>query len=210
MLMQKIITLSFFILALVSCSPDPRNQADADRTRLQAQQAAADQAQARRQQQVTYDLQHAQAQQVSDKWVKGVNTFITVWMISATLGAVVATIATATGWSFAAVGLGRAVAQAAQVRANLIPLDPETRAYPLYLQHVGNGRFTLTDMTSGQVKFLDVRDSGHRQLINGVNAARLAGTVAYESRHHKNQPAGVFGAAQNAPQVIEMIEAPNE
>jgi len=170
---------------LTGCAPDPRNLADADRTRLEAEQAAADQVQTRQQQQKTFDLEHAQAQQVSDQWVKSVRTFITVWMIAATIGATVATVATGIGWSVAAIGAGRATAQAAMVRANLIALDPKTRAYPLFLQHIGQGKFTLTDMTTGQVKQLDVRDSGDRLLIQGVNRARLAGAVAYEARHAK-------------------------
>lgn len=203
--MNKILLLALFALILAACAADPRNEAEAYSTRLQAEQTAQDTAQARTQAAAIFELQQTERAATSKAWAQAWANFLTVAMWAATAGSVAALLAVAAGVSFAVVNTGRAVGQAALVRANLIYMDPQTRSYPFYLQHIGNGKFTLTDMATGQVKQLDISDRGHRQLIAGANIARLAGTVAHEARHHKTDPAGVWLAAENSRQLIEAI-----
>jgi hypothetical protein len=194
---------------LFGCAGDPRAVADAEMSKERAGQDAINQEQARAQGQASFEIEKMQAQEqaridlaqreaTSAQWVKSWNTFVMVVMWFVTLAGCTGLVAVAAGFSFAAVGTGRAVAQVAQVKANLIYMDKSTRSYPLFLQHVGQGRFTLADMTTGQVKQLDIREAGDRELIRGVNMARLAGAVAQEARQHKTTPGGVFLAADNA------------
>jgi hypothetical protein len=204
--MQRLFITILTLFLLSACAPDPRNQADADKTRLQAEQNAADQAQAREQNKVAFDLKQKQAEQQSAEWVKSWTQYMTLSMFFATLATCAALLALGIGFSWASIGTGQAIAKAASVKANLIYLDPKTRAYPLFLQHIGRGRFTLTDMTTGQVKELDTRDPGDQALIAGVNSARLAGAVAFEARHHKN-PQEVYLTANNASRLIEVKNA---
>lgn len=202
--MRRILLLSLLILLLTACSPDPRSVAEAEATTRQSQQAALDAEQARAQEAVKFALQQRQAEELSAQWIKAWSSFVTISMWFVTVAAVVGLLALATGFSFMAVNTGRAVGQAALVKANLIYMDKNTRAYPLFLQHTGQGKFTLTDMTTGLVRELDIRDKGHRDLIAGANMARLAGVVAFEARHHRTDPGGVFLASESARHLLEV------
>lgn len=201
---MRIILLMLTVLLLAACAPDPRSVAEADATTRQSQEEALDAQQARNQEAVRFALQQRQAEELSAEWIKAWSSFVTVFMWTATISAVIGLLALATGFSFMAVNTGRAVGQAALVKANLIYMDKNTRAYPLFLQHTGQGKFTLTDMTTGLIRELDIRDKGHRDLIAGANMARLAGVVAFEARHHRTDPGGVFLASESARHLLEV------
>ena len=173
---------------LTSCGSDPRNEADAYRTRLLADQRAADLEQAR-------DVRTSQAEQAAVEQaqtaaarVAGWNMIITVASIAVCV--VVIMLAVGSGW--AVVGAGRSVARAAEVRANLIPLQlaEATRQFPVMIAYLGAGRFSLANPNTGGVMLLDTRQPGDRQLITAAGGVQLAGVVAREARRSK-EPEGV-------------------
>lgn len=211
---MRIVILSLVIgLLLAGCATDPRNIAEAEQIRLEAQADARARAQELAQQQRQFELHQAQAEAVSDQLTESWMGFIRWVGYALTAAAVVFVLAAAVGLSVGTVGAGRAAGELAHVRANLIPLDVKTRQYPLYLQHIGHGRFTLTDANTGQVKMLDVRDSGDRQLIATAGAVRLSGAVAYEARRSRD-PEGVAMIGTNpaivSPQEYHQLPQPGE
>jgi hypothetical protein len=192
--MSKYILLALFVVLVSACAPDPRTVAEAEATRLQAQQLAADQAQARAQQAQTYELNHAEAEAHKVQRVAAYNLFVG-WSIRFAIFAVCFTLAglgigAGLGAGIGAAGIGRAVANAAMVRSNLIYMDKNTRQFPL-IQYAGKGFLSLTDINTGDTRLLNTRIAADRQLIAAAGAVRLAGMVAYEARHHKSDPAGV-------------------
>jgi hypothetical protein len=200
--MKKFFILALLALALVSCSPDPRMQADADATRLKSEQDAADQEQARAQDADRFAIEQDERQATSDAWVEAYNSFVTVGMAFFNLFIAVSLLGLSIGTVIALVGVGRAAANAAWVRSNIIGLDPVTRQYPLFLQRVDKGIYTLTDMNTGQVRRLDIRDNGDRQMIAAANALRLAGTVAHAARL-SDDAAGVAMVGTNPVVVLD-------
>jgi hypothetical protein len=191
-----VVVIVLVMLGLSGCGPDPRNQASADATRLQAEQAARDQVAAREQAAAREALKLQEAQAASQQWTESWNFFVRMWWFAFTFSAssstVIVLLAVTVGLSWGFVGSGRAASQAAWVRANLIGLDKDTRQYPLYLFHLGNGKFTLTDMNTGMTQPLDIRIAADRQMIAAAGAVRLSGAVAYEARMAgKSDSAGV-------------------
>lgn len=190
--MQRLVVFVLMIVSglviLASCAPDPRNQADAYKTTVLADQAAADQAEAR----AARTLQDNQA--ASDRAateaarVAGWNRFILVASIAGCVGAAFLAI----GCSWAAIGAGRSVAMAAERKAAVITihLDESTRTFPLAMVYLGAGRFSLANPNTQNVLMLDTRQPGDRQAIRAAGAVMLAGAVAREARR-SNQPEGV-------------------
>ena len=204
-----------FLLALLvcSCAVDPRSQAEADATTLQAQQDAANQEQLRKQEQERFVLEQKQHELESAQWVESWNTFVKWSMGFATVAVCVVLLSLGAGFSWASIGTGQAIANRNWVQSNIIPLDKTTRQFPAYLQSLGNGLFTLTDLNTGVVLNLDVRNSGDREMIRAAGQARIAGTVAEAARKHKGNPAGVarysIRAAEGAIQVIRDSRMPS-
>ena len=178
------------VIGLAACAPDPRNQADANRTEALTAQDVADRTQARAvaESQATLDL--AQAQATSQARTQALTTLIYWAGIIGTIAACASLLAAGAGISWAAVGTGRSVARLAEIRANLISLSAETRQYPLIMQYLGKGRYTLANPNTGSVAELDTRRAEDRQLISVSGAVQLAGVIAHEARRSAD-PAGV-------------------
>ena len=176
------------LVILASCAPDPRNQADAYKTTVLADQAAADQAAARSVRTIEADQAAAEAAQTAAARVAGWNRFILVASIA---GCVVVS-CLAIGGSWAAIGGGRAMAKAAEVRAMVVSyqLDELTRQYPALMTYLGAGRFSLANPNTQSVLMLDTRQAADRESIRAAGAIQLAGAVAREARR-SNQPEGV-------------------
>lgn len=180
--MRKLMILAVLLWAITSCVPDPRNQADADATRIRAEQDAADREQLRRQMDVQFERQEAERQAASEQWVRSWNAFVKTTMTVLTWTLSMSLIALAIAISYGFLGASRAIVQGAGVRASLIRLDPETRQFPLMLRRFGDGKYMLTDVNTGQTLQLDIRNPADRQMIAAANAIRLAGAVAHEAR----------------------------
>jgi len=173
---------------LASCAPDPRNTADAYKTTVLANQQAEDLAAARSARTIQDNQAAAEQAQTAAARVAGWGWFISCL----TLAGCVLVIGLAIGSSWAAVGTGRALAKAAEIKAMTIQikLDELTRTYPLLMVYLGAGRFSLGDPGKQSVLMLDTRQAGDRQAIRAAGAIQLAGAVAREARR-SNQPEAV-------------------
>lgn len=188
--------LAIVFVLLAGCAPDPRSQAEADATRLAAESRAASEEQARQQQQATFELEHAEQEARSAQWVASWNAFVHYFMICATVAASIAILGVGAGTAWGSVGIGRAVANVALVRSNLIHMDKATRSYPL-VTYVGKGVYALGNPNHESVLLLDSKKDADRQALLSMGAVQLAGMVAYEARHHKTDPTGVAMVGTN-------------
>jgi hypothetical protein len=173
MMLRRLTVLCCLALLLAACAPDPRDAADAYRTTLLADQQAADQAQARAMRQEEWE-------RTLPKRLEALNWALLIGSISLCVFLATAAI----GGSWAAIGAGRAAARAAIVRANLIPLDAATRQFPLLLNYLGRGRYSLVDPNTEMVTLLDTRQPADRDKFRQMGMVKLAGVVAQEAGKH--------------------------
>lgn len=191
---------------LTSCAPDPRNQADAERTRIQAEQAAADQAQARAQQQAEWDLKQTAREQVLAEWVASTKEFIAWWMKAALVSSILVTLGLGVGTTIGVIGLGRGVAKAAEFRATWVPLDVKTGNYPA-IQYAGHGHFFVADLNTGQVLQLDTAVAADRQMVASAMKLRLAGVVTRNLADTRNPNIeGVATAAMDGGGIVKALD----
>jgi hypothetical protein len=184
---NKILLCSFVLVILLSaCAPDPRNQADAEATSIQAQQDAADQAQKRSQQQAEWELKLAERARITEQMVAALKVTLRFATIAAALGL--------SGWGIglgiAGVRIGQAFGQAANLRANQIELNQKTGQYPL-LQYVGRGYVSLTNPNNGETLLLNTANPADRERIAAVGQVQLAGVITRNAASHKTRPEGV-------------------
>ncbi len=177
-------------ISLAACAPDPRDAAEATAIVLRAEQDAADRTQARTQAEAQAVIALAEAQTVSAQRTQAINSLIRWAGIFGTIAVCGALLATGAGFSWAAVGTGKAWARLAEVRANLIGLNEATRQFPLVMHYLGKGRYSLANPNTGSIAELDTRRPEDRQLITVSGAVMLAGVVAREARRSVD-PAGV-------------------
>ena len=175
-----VLVIGLLLLGLVAaCGRDPRNDADAYKIRLLADQQAASL-------EADRDQAAVERQLTTAARVAGWNRFITV----ASVAACVLVIGLAVGAFWAAIGSGRALAKAAEIKAYLIPLPETTRQFPLVMSYLGGGRFSLANPNTSGVMLLDSRQPGDRMMIAAAGAVQLAGSVAREARRSR-EPEGV-------------------
>lgn len=170
---SKILAIVLIVFALTACAPDPRDVADAHRTTILADQEAADREQARA-------MRQAEWERTLPERLAALNRALLIGSIS--LSVFLATAAVGGGW--AAIGAGKAAARAAIVRANLIPLDAGTRQFPLLLNYLGRGRYSLVDPNTEMVQLLDTRQPADREKFRQMGMVKLAGVVAQEAGKH--------------------------
>lgn len=206
---KKMMLVIFTALTLTACAGDPRNEADAYETRILAEQAALDAAQARSHQARLDALELADAEQTLQ--VRTANQAQAAqtlgWVIryggmALTVSAVMVSLAAGAGLSAAMIEGGRAAGRAANVRANLIPLDRTTGQYPALIQYLGNGRYSLTDANTHTTLELDTRNEPDRAMVAGAMAVRHALVMSAAAARSKS-PEGV---AMIEPMVLEVAE----
>lgn len=205
----KWIVMAMLCLLMAGCAADPRNEAEAQATISQAQQAAEDARATREQKQAEAQLKLKEREAMSQQWIESVNTFIKWMMYFAIVASALVMLSAsgALGWAF--FGLSRAFQEQMAHQAQLIHMDENTRQFPLLLHHNGKGLFTAVDMNTGAVADLDVRNAGDRQMIAGAQAIRLAGVVASESRRAGKQ-AGDVAMVGTHPAIINNVEVYDE
>lgn len=188
--MRNILLLALFsMIILAGCAPDPRNQADADNSRTLTAQQAANLEQAR---QIRTDEQARAMQAVQVAWpviVFGVEMVAFALALSISFSLV--GLGGGVGW--AGYGLGKVAVRAAQVKANLIPADRKTRLFPLVIQSIGGGRYTMSNPNTGSVLELDIRRREHASLIVAAREVQTLGVAAYEfgnARHGSDETTG--------------------
>lgn len=184
--MSRALILIPFVLLLAACAADPRDAAQADVMRLRANQDALDRQQARLLSAALAALRAQEEQAIS---AARIEARAMLWRWAGRAGTVFL-LALALGGAWAAVGAGRAASRLVELRARLIPLSGETFQYPLIIQYIGQGRYSLTNPNTGQTLRLDTRNAPDRQLIAAVGATQIAGLLAMRAAKSKD-PAGV-------------------
>lgn len=174
---------------LTACQPDPRRDAQAFAIQSQAEQDALNSQQTRVQNEALnaiqlqeLELQQQHREAAAQEWEAGWNNMIRYGFIFATIGVCISILAAAISFSHATFGIAKATARLADVRANLIYLDRTTRQFPAFLQYIGNGKYSLTDINDGSTLFLDTRNEADRQKIQGAMNARYAGVIAEKAQ----------------------------
>lgn len=210
MMNKRVFIFSVMLFILSACGADPRNEADAYQTRIEADQAALSAAQVRAQEQAMNEIANQDAQReqaIKDAGLAKAQEaygWIVYWGgIALTLTIVSAVISVGVGASYAIVGSGRAAAQAAMVRANLVYLDKSTGQFPQLIQYVGNGKYSLTDMNDHSTLMLDTRNEPDRVAIRGAIAVRHALVMANAA----SKSADPTGVAMVQPMIIDNVEA---
>lgn len=188
---------SLLLMGLAACAPDPRKEAQAFQIREQAEQDALNQTQNREQKEALHEIalkdlevQQGHREATAKEWRLGLNTMIRYGFWFATAALCFALFHLARAVSRAGTGLADAMVRAAEVRANLILLDPTTRQYPLLVQPLGRGKFVALNPNTNSVLMLDVHNAPDRQMIQAMGAVQYAGALASEARQ-SHDPGGV-------------------
>lgn len=194
--MKQVFLLLAVGVILASCAPDPRNLADAERTRSLTAQEVADREQARQQQAEGFAVQQAEQEETSAARAEALARVMT---FAGWAGGVVI-LAGAVGIAWAEIGIGRAAARVAALRANLLPLSSSTRQFPIFVQELTGGRFALVNPNSGGVLMLDAPREENPQMVSVMGAVELAGVVA-ESARKSQDASGIAMIAH--PAIVE-------
>lgn len=207
--MKKLVVFLVFLgmgLLVGSCGPDPRDEADAQRTLAITAQDVADREQAR-------EIQLAQEQAAAERRNRVANALTAGLVFGGGFAAACLVISAGIGGGIALVGMGQAVREAALFRAGWVHLDKTTRQYPLLKQWVtedgkkllnwGKGVWMLSNPNDGSVIGFDERREGDRQKIAGMIASQTVGIVATASQHASDSSSeGVSVVAPAAAQII--------
>lgn len=199
---KSLLLISFLFISFLvsSCAVDPRKEALAYQTRLEADQSAAS---AEQQRQIAADLH---AVEMADKNAAaaerqaGQQRALRNFYTSLAVLAWVTSLAVAAGIAVTSIGVSQAAARSAMVKANCIRLDPATGQFPLLIQYAGHGRYSLHNPNTGSVTLLDSRQDEHRMLIQSSGAVQLAGVIARAAAHARDAQS----VASITPVLIEM------
>lgn len=219
--MRKVMVLLSLLFLISACAPDPRKEAQALEIRSRAEQEALNQEQARQQSAELHVVALEEAQleagheaATAQEWRNGLNRSIRVMFFFGIIYAAVfmfyGTRSMIVSFDIASRGLAKAAARSAMVRANLVYLDPKTRQFPILLQYLGKGRYSLANANADDVMMLDTRIEPDRQMIATSGLTQLAGAVAQEAVK-SSDPAGI--AVMQLPMVSardEMVTVGDE
>jgi len=195
--MKQLLPTILLVMLISACAPDPRKEAEAYATRIEADQNALNSEQNRQhaEQLHQFELQRRAMDQENQKaiqpqWQLALNRAI--WGGSITLIIVVcfSVVSVTRTINQTVEGVGAAFVRRADVGANLIPLDRVTRQFPLFIQHVHGDKYALHNPNVGSVVMLDVSNPADRQMIATSGATQIAGVIAQEARQ-STDPAGV-------------------
>ncbi len=193
---RLILTFGLLAVLLAGCAPDPRRQADADATRMQAEQLAANQEQVREQDAQEHDLKMQDRRATQAAWQAALNKMIRSFMIfgQVTIALWLLSLGVTGVWMM--YGTTRAYNRWVEVRANLIHLDPRTGTYPALIQYIGQGRYSLT-YPDNSVLMLDTRNEHDRAKVIAMANIQHSYTLAHQARlSHKPGEIAQIPAAQ--------------
>lgn len=184
------------LLLLTACGVDPRKEAEAFRIKQETFVNNADAEVQRAHEQQMNDLrirqlaeEQARRDEAHAQRVASAKAMWTTVKIFGSISLAVAMLATAFFYTRTTYGLSLVAIEAAQVRANLIPLDRVTRQFPL-LRQVHGSRYVLHNPNTGAVVMLDTSRDEDRQMIAAMGMTQLAGAIAHEARQ-SSDPAGL-------------------
>lgn len=215
--MKRFLIFTIFIVFLAGCAPDPRRAAEADKIyaeadaiRVQTERSAISAAEGQRLQAELNNIQLAdekRKQQVKDAALANMKLWSgrIAWVsgIALSLAVVLVICSVAQAARITITGLGEATARAAMVKANLVYLDQKTGQYPVLLEYVSKGVYSMTDINTGITLMLDTRNEPDRLMIQTAGAVRHVGVLASHAER-SNDPTGV---AMIQPLIIENVEA---
>jgi len=200
--MKKIFLLMILVMALAACAPNPLDVADAYAITVQADQAAVDAEQARIERQRLADYEAQRKEAAAAEMDAAIQTFIRYATFAAVLVLIAFTVSLSIMLRDIGRGAGLAAVTAMDLKARLIPLDPVTRQYPLLLQSIGKGQFSLTNPNTDSVLILDTRKDADRLMILSMARTQATGSLAREARLSL-QPGEVSRIDLSALEVIE-------
>lgn len=194
-----ILLLLFFVSA---CAPDPRKDAEAYKTRIEADQFALNSEQNRQQAEELhqFELQSQAMNQdnqkaIQEQWQLAMNRAIWMGSLTIILSVCLVIISVTRTANRTIEGIGMAIVRRADVAANLIRLDKITRQFPLFIQ-----QHAVHNPNTGSVTMLDAGREADRQLIATSGATQIAGVIAQEARQ-SNDPTGV---AMVQPPIVDV------
>lgn len=164
------------VLCLSACQLSPVKEAEAEAIRTQAAQDAADQAQAREHCEDEYLAREVEREALAGAWVLAKQCLI-LWTAA---NAMFVVTAATVGLGFALVGTGQATAIRAKTRARFIPLNAETRQFPLIPFEAG-GKWRIYNPNTDSVTALGAIQAPNSQMITASGAIQLAGAIAQEA-----------------------------
>lgn len=203
------------VLGLNACDPFAAEQiqarADADQKAIESQQFALNQEQARQQAADIHNWKMAdeariQARKNALEPAKHAMFILAIYAVSLTIltmfvyGTLRVGHTTIIQFNRVQEGFATALIAAAELRARLIYMDPNTRQFPL-VKYEGHGKYTLTDPNTKVTMLLDTRNEGDAQMIAGAIAIRHSGMLVMEQRKSGARDAGSM--AKVTPPVIE-------
>lgn len=180
-----LITLSTILLT--ACAQDPwkadqiRAEAEAYATRTAADQQAMTDQQERTQDQTAHEILMEQERLRLERekaieaerraaWIRFYFWTSMVGVACAIFALLLMTRSTVHGFQVVAEATAKAIAQRADIRSRLIPLDPKTGMYPMLVEYLGNGDRLVTDLNTSQTWHLD--------RVNQPTPQQVAGSIA--------------------------------
>jgi hypothetical protein len=193
----------WFVLVLaiafltVSCAADPRNQADADATRLQSQQTALDAEQKRAQEQAAWKLAQTEKEQESAIKIQAWNTALPWLYFFGSFCLVAVMLSITFSISRASYGLSNVVVYAAMVRARQIPVDPITLTLPVIMSTDG---LFVTDLNTKNGMSTAEKSDPNALLVASLRSRLELGMQDYQAAQSKN----------GSRVMVQKVEANNE
>ncbi len=183
-LVAALVVLGLAVL-VGSCGPEPRDEADAERTLAITAQDVADRTQAR-------EIQLAQEQAAAERRNRIADALTAGVVFGGGFAVACLVISAGVGGGIALVGMGQAAREMFLFRANWVPLDKTTRQYPQLRQWVaedgrklttfGKGVYMLANPNDQSVQGFDEKRNGDRQKIAAMTTAWSLGIVAEASK----------------------------
>lgn len=200
--MKRIIYIFLLTIALVSCAPSPKQQAEAYAIEEAARQDAANQELLRQQQEDRHIIEMQQAEEDRETWnavKETIRYYLNIFyqflliMLTASMCYILfytsrITISTMKGFAAAAV-------RKAEVTANLIYLDDKGQ-FPALLEYVGKGVYSLTDLNTRTTMMLNTNNEPDRRMVAGAIAIRHTAVLSANAAGAKK------GNSEDAANVI--------
>jgi len=202
--MRKGLLLGMIVLGLflaTACSDRPTAAQIREDANGYSIRSAADQAALNSEQQRQFNEQEQAKKMAVQQWwldVRNASKHVAIVMVKVDivfLGVALASILVSSviGFSQATIGTGKAIAKAADFRADWMPMDVKTRQYPA-LRFVRGDIFMLANPNDDSVMRLDVNQPADRQKVIAAGMTQFGGLLAYETARAKTD-----SGAENIP-----------
>lgn len=183
---MKSALLVMLALILVSCAPDPREQAEARAITSEANQRAADEAQARAIEAEEHEIEMQNKRAAQATWQEFVNDAIVfssyfvrftlmLWLLSLGAGGVVMVKASVQAYA-------KYANRRAEVLAEIIKIDPNTHTYPVFMVDTGKNVKALMNPNDNSVTLFDVNNPADRAKVQAMANVLHAGQLARHAR----------------------------